>query len=97
MASGWDDEAVATRWKIATQTKLETKLMMMDLMAHKQGVPHGDGVVEVTWCVLMRCSLTEMFVGEDIRGNTFKSLACQKKISTIRFQRAVEERLWHLF
>ena len=73
MASGWDDEAVATRWKIATQTKLETMLMMMDLMAHKQGVPHGDGVVEVRWCVFMRCSLAEMFAGEDVRGNTVNS------------------------
>ena len=73
MASGWDDEAVATRWKIATQTKLETMLMMMDLMAHKQGVPVGDRDVDVMWCVLMRRSLTEIFVGENVRGNTCKS------------------------
>ena len=76
MASGWDDEAVATRWEIVTQTKLETKLMMIDLMAYKQGVPHGDDVVEVTRCVLVRCSLTEMFVGEDIRGNMYIQESC---------------------
>ena len=36
MALGWDNEAVATRWNIATQTKLETVLVMVGLTACKQ-------------------------------------------------------------
>ena len=36
VASGCDDEAVATRWNIVTQTKLETVLMMVGLTACKQ-------------------------------------------------------------
>ena len=45
VASGWDDEAVAKRCKIATQTKLETVLMMVGLMACKRCIPRGDGSV----------------------------------------------------
>ena len=45
VASGWDGEAVATQWKIATQTKLEIVLVMVGLMACKRCIPHGDGSV----------------------------------------------------
>ena len=101
MTLEWDDEAVAMRWKTAAHTAAD-KTSTAGCWWRRGGTTRqsrrdGRLVVEVTWCVFMRCSLAEMFVGEGVRGNTFKSLASQKKLLTIRFQRAVEERLWHLF